>query len=128
MGTVSSSSSSMAECVLSSLRGKIIAAPESQKWRLQSYDDDTEYAYSYEQMDCEWTPLNSNLHMQGIKVKVHDPVPEAVVTVDPTETTLMLLELIKEKKKENRTSKEEMIRRMAMEKKQKRQECKMSGM
>merc|ERR1712080_792995 len=95
---------------------------ESQKWRLQSYDDDTEYAYSYEQMDCEWTPLNSNLHMQGIKVKVHDPVPEAVVSVGSTVTTLMLLELIKEKKKkENRTSKEEMIRRMAMEQKQKRQ-------
>ena len=31
---------------------------------------DGEYAYTYETDDVQWTPLNSNLQMQGIKVKL----------------------------------------------------------
>ena len=30
---------------------------------------DGEYAYSYETDDVQWTPFNSNLQMQGIKVE-----------------------------------------------------------
>ena len=30
-----------------------------------------EYAYSYERGTQKWTPLNSNMHMQGIKVRRH---------------------------------------------------------
>merc|ERR1712037_392951 len=74
-----------------------------------------EYAYSYERGTQKWTPLNSNMHMQGIKVVTHAPVPQKVIQGggDATETTLTILEIIKEKKrKENRARKEEMIQQM----------------
>merc|ERR1712055_983507 len=119
MGSVSA----MGDCVLASLRGKVLAAPEKQKWRLQYHDDGAEYAYTYEAKTTDWTPMNSNLHMQGIKVKVHNPVPETVSGGSSTESTLMLLELIKEKKKqENKVKKDEMIRKMALELKKKKKQ------
>merc|ERR1712037_678049 len=116
----------MADPVLPSLRGKVLAKPEKVKWRPQVDDDirKVEYAYSYERGTQPWTPLNSNMHMQGIKVVTHVPVPKEVIKGgrDATETTLTILEIIKEKKrKENRAKKEEMIQQMAMELKMKRE-------
>merc|ERR1712126_637369 len=111
------------ECVLASLRGKIISAPEKQEWRLQYHDDEASYVYTYEQKKAKWTPMNSNLHMQGIKVQVHNPVPVAGVKGNSTESTLMLLEIMKEnKRKENRAKKDEIIRKMALEQKQRKQQ------
>merc|ERR1712010_15130 len=116
----------MADPVLPSLRGKVLAKPEKVKWRPQVDDDirKVEYAYSYERGTQKWTPLNSNMHMQGIKVVTHAPVPQKVIQGggDATETTLTILEIIKEKKrKENRARKEEMIQQMAMELKMKQE-------
>merc|ERR1712200_193022 len=115
-----------ADTVLPSLRGKVLAKPEKVKWRKQVDDDyrKVEYAYSYERGTQKWTPLNSNMHMQGIEVVTHVPVPKAVIQGggDATETTLTILEIIKEKKwKENRAKKEETIRQMAMELKMKQE-------
>merc|ERR1712210_85970 len=106
----------MADPVLPSLRGKVLAKPEKVKWRPQVDDDirKVEYAYSYEMGTQKWTPLNSNMHMQGIKVVTHAPVPQKVIQGggDATETTLTILEIIKEKKrKENRAKKFNSIRR-----------------
>merc|ERR1719228_1674318 len=115
----------MGECVLASLRGKIISAPEKQAWRVQYHDDEANYVYSYEhdKNRAKWTPMNSNLHMQGIKVQVHNPVPVASVKGNSTESTLMLLEIMKEnKRKENRAKKDEIIRKMALEQKQRKQQ------
>merc|ERR1711934_897864 len=116
----------MSDPVLPSLRGKVLAKPEKVKWRPQVDDDirKVEYAYSYERGTQKWTPLNSNMHMQGIKVVTHAPVPQKVIQGggDATETTLTILEIIKEKKrKENRARKEEMIQQMAMELKMKQE-------
>jgi len=71
----------MADPVLPSLRGKVLAKPEKVKWRPQVDDDirKVEYAYSYERGTQKWTPLNSNMHMQGIKVVTHAPVPQKVI-------------------------------------------------
>ena len=41
----------------------------TKQWTSQSFlHQDGEYAYTYETDDVQWTPLNSNLQMQGIKV------------------------------------------------------------
>merc|ERR1712212_628511 len=116
----------MADTVLPSLRGKVLAKPEKVKWRKQVDDDfrKVEYAYSYERGTQKWTPLNSNMHMQGIKVVTHAPVPQKVIQGggDATETTLTILEIIKEKKRrENRAKKDQMIQQMAMELKMKKE-------
>ena len=84
----------------------------------------------------KWSPYNANLHMQGIKVLVNDPMPQKIQKGDAFEDTMLLLEMMKEKKqKENKDKKvamidfltvvsalnlqEQQIRKMAMEKKRK---------
>ena len=37
-------------------------------FQIKIKNQDGEYAYTYETDDVQWTPLNSNLQMQGIKV------------------------------------------------------------
>merc|ERR1711936_162229 len=92
--------------VISSLRGKVIH-------KIDRKDDLGEPEI--------WSPYNANLHMQGIKVLVKEPVPAKVQKGgDAFEDTMLLLEMIKErKKKESKRQKEELIREMAMEKKRK---------
>merc|ERR1712228_1025151 len=91
----------MSSEVISALRGKVI----------QKKDRKVEYGEQIE----EWSPYNANLHMQGIKVMVKEPVPQEMQKGDAFENTMLLLEMIKEKKQKE--SKDEMIRAMAMEKK-----------
>ena len=56
--------------------------------------------------------------MQGIKVMVKEPMPKKIEKGDAFEDTMLLLEMMKEKKqKENKQQKEDQIRAMAMEKK-----------
>merc|ERR1712215_470576 len=99
----------MSSEVISALRGKGI----------QKRDKKVEYGEQIE----EWSPYNANLHMQGIKVMVKEPVPQEMQKGDAFENTMLLLEMIKEKKqKENKESKDEMIRAMAMEKKKRLEE------
>merc|ERR1719348_994386 len=51
--------------------------------------------------------------MQSIKVVVNKPIPEDVDGGDAFENTMLLLEILKEKKAaENKMKKEEMIRTM----------------
>ena len=65
-----------------------------------------------------WSPYSANLHMQGIKVMVKEPMPQKIQKGDAFEDTMLLLETMKEKKqKENKQQKEDQIRAMAMEKK-----------
>merc|ERR1711962_610753 len=87
-------------------------------------EEETEgYAYNYLPGDPNWTPMNANLHMQGIKVVVHNPVPETAKKANSHDTTLMLLDLIRQKRqKEVQTQKDEMIRKMAMEQKKRKEE------
>merc|ERR1719312_1377681 len=59
--------------------------------------------------------------MQSIKVVVNKPVPEDVETGDAFENTMLLLEILKEKKAaEKKKNKDEMIRAMAMQQKMKK--------
>merc|ERR1712110_1018148 len=53
------------------LRGQVINKPKEQMWMLKSESDLEEYKYTCEPGHMEWTPLNSNLTMQGIKVQVN---------------------------------------------------------
>eukprot|EP00091_Calanus_sinicus_P000975 TRINITY_DN10937_c0_g1_i3.p1 TRINITY_DN10937_c0_g1~~TRINITY_DN10937_c0_g1_i3.p1 ORF type:complete len:125 (-),score=39.23 TRINITY_DN10937_c0_g1_i3:25-399(-) len=96
----------MAAEVISTLRGKVI------------HKNNRKVEYG-EQIEA-WSPYNADLHMQGIKVMVKEPMPKKVEKGDAFEDTMLLLEMMKEKKqKENKMQKEEMIRAMAMEKKRK---------
>ena len=68
----------------------------------------------------EWSPFNADLHMQGIKVMVKEPVPLKIQKGDAFEDTMLLLEMMKEKKqREKKQQREDLIRAMAMEKKRK---------
>jgi len=88
---------------------------------LQSVNNEV-HKYTCE-LNKEWTPFNSNLHMQGIKVLVNDPVPVTTKNPDSFEDTLLLLDMVKEKKQKDKQSrKEEMIREMAMQQKRKQEE------
>merc|ERR1719412_224166 len=61
--------------------------------------------------------------MQGIKVIVNNPVPEDHQNPDSFEDTLLLLDMVKEKRrKEMKDQKDEMIRQMALEQKKKLEE------
>jgi len=81
-----------------------------------------EHKYTCE-LNKEWTPFNSNLHMQGIKVRVNNPIPETSRGSGSFEDTMMLLDMMKDKKqKEQKTSKDELIREMAMQQKRKQEE------
>merc|ERR1719460_2348834 len=88
--------------VVESLRGKVLEKEEKEDGQ-------------------QWTPYNANMSMQGIKVLVKEPLPaEAKKSGDSFEDTMLLLDIVREKKNENR--KEEMIRAMAMEQKRKKEE------
>merc|ERR1712112_81223 len=132
----------MGDNVIQSLRGKVHKVPRKHKWRVNTMEDrginppepvleDEEeeeeegegYAYNYLPGDPNWTPMNANLHMQGIKVVVHNPVPETAKKANSHDTTLMLLDLIRQKKQnEVQKQKDEMIRKMAMEQKKRKEE------
>merc|ERR1711902_107510 len=61
--------------------------------------------------------------MQGIRVIVNNPVPENHQNPDSFEDTLLLLDMVKEKRmKEMQQRKDDMIRQMALEQKKKLEE------
>merc|ERR1712168_202737 len=95
----------MAAEVIQTLRGKV----------LTKNDRKVEYGDSIE----PWSPFNADLHMQGIKVMVKDPVPRKIQKGDAFEDTMLLLEMMKKKQREKKQQKEDLIRAMAMEKKRK---------
>merc|ERR1712029_1181673 len=85
-----------------------------------------DYKYTYEQ-NKEWTPYNSNLHMQGIKVIVNNPVPESAKGSGSFGDTMLLLDIVKERKQnELKKEKEEKIRKMALEQKRKQENQRVS--
>merc|ERR1711955_195809 len=87
----------MAAEVIQTLRGKV----------LTKNDRKVEYGDSIE----PWSPFNADLHMQGIKVMVKDPVPRKIQKGDAFEDTMLLLEMMKEKKqREKKQQKEDLIR------------------
>ena len=47
---------------------KITNQDDKYALKIKIKNQDGEYAYTYETDDVQWTPLNSNLQMQGIKV------------------------------------------------------------
>jgi len=95
----------MSSEVIQTLRGKVITKND----RKVEYGDTIE----------EWSPFNADLHMQGIKVMVKEPVPVKIQKGDAFEDTMLLLEMMKEKKqRERKQQREDLIRAMAMEKKQ----------
>lgn len=104
----------MTDAVISSLRGKVLEKPARKQSHL-SQGDVTE----------DWTPYNSSLHMQSIKVRVNNPSIPQVKKDDAFEDTMFLIDLVRQQKqKENKEKKEEMIFRMAMEAKKKKNEGK----
>lgn len=93
------------EEIIPSMNGKVLKKNENK----------TQFGES-----IEWTPFNAEMNMQGIKVLVSNPAPKKVGLDSSFEDTMMLLEMIKDKKqKENKKLKDERIREMAMEKKMK---------
>jgi len=107
--------------VEANLRGQVIHKPKEQIWMLKMDSANEEYKYTCESGHTKWSPMNSNLQMQGIKVKENRPIPEATINklANSHEDTLLLLELIRQKKaKENRQKKDAMIRAMALEQKE----------
>merc|ERR1719430_1791055 len=102
----------MGEEVIQALRGKVLRYPRKQKWMLiKEEGDEDEYEYTYEQRPGTWTPLNSNLHMQGIKVVVHQPVPRQVARGggDSTQDTLLLLRSLSSLKKNHNFKKHKKV-------------------
>merc|ERR1711936_1287191 len=85
---------------LAALKGKILEKPKQHIWRInkQNWRKEDQHKYTCELHEETWTPYNSNLHMQGIKVLVKD-----------------------QKQGENQKLKEEKIREMAMEQKRKKE-------
>ena len=71
-----------------------------------------ELSLNYFQGEPEiWSPYNANLHMQGIKVLVKDPVPEKVQKGgDAFEDTMLLLEMIKERKKKTESEEKKSVK------------------
>merc|ERR1712027_21019 len=84
------------------LRGQVIDKPKEQMWMLKSDADLEEYKYTCEPGHMEWTPLNSNLTMQGIKVQVNRPIPETTINnlANSHEDTLLLLDLMRHKRQQ----------------------------
>jgi len=106
------------------LRGRIVRKPKEQVWMLKTDSDTEEYKYTCEPGHQEWTPLNSNLCMQSIKIVENRPIPEKTINNlgSSTEDTLLLLDLMRQKKQqENEQKKEARIRQMALEQKQKKE-------
>merc|ERR1711962_1166016 len=109
------------ETSIKKLKGKVIETPKEHKWRINKQEN-RNYRYTVENEDSVWTPFNSNLQMQGIKVVVNQPVPEVKVSSGSVEDTLLLLEIVREKQQqENRKLKEERIREMGLEQKLKKE-------
>merc|ERR1712110_1062556 len=107
------------------LRGQVINKPKEQMWMLKSESDLEEYKYTCEPGHMEWTPLNSNLTMQGIKVQVNRPIPETTINnpANSHEDTLLLLDLMRHKRQqEGQKKREDMIREMALQQKKRKQE------
>merc|ERR1712141_53208 len=107
------------------LRGQVIDKPKEQMWMLKSDADLEEYKYTCEPGHMEWTPLNSNLTMQGIKVQVNRPIPEKTINnlANSHEDTLLLLDLMRHKRQqEGQKKREDMIREMALQQKKNKQE------
>jgi len=100
--------------VLSSLRGKVLTTPQRK----------VSHGVGNQPLENEqeaWTPYNSNLHMQGIKVIVKAPVPE-VKKGDAFEDTMLLIEMMKHKKElNNYEKKEKRIQELALEQKRKKE-------
>merc|ERR1712198_99084 len=98
--------------ILSSLRGKVLERPPRK------------ISHGENQRPCEiqhdaWTPYNSNLQMQGIKVVAINPVPE-VKKGDAFESTMLLIDMVRQQNEnENKKKKEERIRELALEQKRK---------
>merc|ERR1712223_1089587 len=84
------------------LRGQVIDKPKEQMWMLKSDADLEEYKYTCEPGHMEWTPLNSNLTMQGIKVQVNRLIPETTISnlANSHEDTLLLLDLMRHKRQQ----------------------------
>lgn len=98
--------------VLSSLRGKVLKTPQ----RKVSHG---EGPAKCEILHDAWSPYNSNLHMQGIKVIVNNPVPK-VSKGDAFEDTMLLIDMMKQQKEmNNKEIKEKRIRDLALEQKKK---------
>ena len=54
---------------IENLKGKVLEKPQHHLWRLNKQaNKNEEYKYTVESTEEEWTPFNSNLQMQGIKV------------------------------------------------------------
>eukprot|EP00090_Calanus_glacialis_P016887 TRINITY_DN26430_c0_g1_i1.p1 TRINITY_DN26430_c0_g1~~TRINITY_DN26430_c0_g1_i1.p1 ORF type:complete len:118 (+),score=35.75 TRINITY_DN26430_c0_g1_i1:45-398(+) len=101
--------------VLSSLRGKVLKTPQ----RKVSHGESTHLC---EIQHEAWSPYNSNLQMQGIKVIVKNPVPK-VKKGDAFEDTMLLIDMMKQQKEmNNQEKKETRIRELALEQKRKREE------
>merc|ERR1712215_16758 len=101
-----------------SLRGKVLKKPAIKNWFPNiELEKESEYAYTFSD-DTVWTPFNSNLHMQGIKVLVKEPVPETSKKADAIEDTLFLLEMVKEeRRKEKEEEKAQQIKKKKKKKK-----------
>jgi len=107
------------------LRGQVVHRPKEQVWMLKADADLEEYKYTCESGHTAWTPMNSNLCMQGIKVKENRPIPEQTITnlADSHEDTLLLLDLMRQKRmKEGAQKREAMIRELGLAKKQAKQQ------
>merc|ERR1711978_80496 len=98
------------------LRGQVIDKPKEQMWMLKSDADLEEYKYTCEPGHMEWTPLNSNLTMQGIKVQVNRPIPETTISnlANSHEDTLLLLDLMRHKRQQEGQQKKEAERSRSM--------------
>merc|ERR1711990_1382482 len=104
---------------IQNLKGKILEKPEKQLWRVNRQANKN-YKYTVDHEKSDWTPFNSNLQMQGIKVVVDQPVKK--ISAGSVEDTLLLLDIVRGKQQEeNRRQKEERIRLMALEQKQKKE-------
>merc|ERR1712123_417851 len=100
--------------VLSSLRGKVLKTPQ----RKVSHGEGHPLC---EIQHEKWSPYNSNLHMQGIKVIVKNPMPE-VPKGDAFEDTMLLIDMMKHQKElNNYEKKEKRIRELALEQKKKKE-------
>merc|ERR1712154_16002 len=101
------------------LKGKILEKPEKHYWRVNKQANKN-YKYTVDHEISAWTPYNSNLQMQGIKVVVDQPVKK--ISAGSVEDTLLLLDIVRGKQQEdNRRQKEERIRQMALEQKRKKE-------
>merc|ERR1712173_511828 len=97
---------------IQNLKGKVLEKPDKHYWRVNKQANKN-YKYTVDHEISAWTPFNSNLKMQGIKVVVDQPVKK--ISAGSVEDTLLLLDIVKEKQQvENRKLKEEKIRQMAL--------------